>query len=108
MANAAQSEPRPFGAVVELRGEIDLANAGDISVELCEMIARQGRDLVIDVSAVPFIDSSAIAMMVHVHQHATVSGSMVTWRGLQPAPMRALSVLGLDSALNIDGSAQPD
>jgi anti-sigma B factor antagonist len=97
---------QPSARLIELEGAIDLLNAGDLSVALCAVIDADRARHVVDMSAVSFINSSGMAMMLHVHQHATVAGASVTWRGLQPSLMRALCVIGLDSALNIDGSAQ--
>ena len=86
-------------SLVELGGDIDLANAHAIADALCEAIDRTSADLLVDVSAVPFMDSSAMAMLIRVHAHALENGCTVTWRGLQPAPTRVIEVTGLDRLL---------
>jgi anti-anti-sigma factor len=45
--------------VIELAGEIDLVNARDLGDRICRAIDGSRHEIVIDLSAVPFIDSSA-------------------------------------------------
>jgi anti-sigma B factor antagonist len=86
--------------LVELGGDIDLANAGAIGDALCDAIHRKG-SIVVDLSAVTFIDSSAIAMMTRVHQHAEAARHTVTWRRAQPDQRRVLQLIGADHYLDL-------
>lgn len=100
MSNTAQSSHRP--QLIELGGDIDLANAEALGDALCEAIDRTRSEMVVDLSAVPFIDSRGIAMMTRVHEHACTHHCSVTWRGLQPWPARVLATTGLDALLLIE------
>lgn len=91
---------------VELGGEIDLANAGALGDALCGALDRTTGAAVVDLTAVPFIDSSGIAMMLRVHQYAASLGRTVSWRGVAPGPARALEICGVFDALNIDPAQQ--
>jgi anti-anti-sigma factor len=88
--------------LIELGGEIDLRNAEALDEALCAAIDRSDAELLVDLSTVPFIDSSGMRMMVRVHEHATIHNSGVRWRGIQPDPARAVAAMGLDHVLHFD------
>jgi anti-anti-sigma factor len=88
--------------LIELGGEIDLRNADALDAALCDAIDRTHAELLVDLSTVPFIDSSGMRMMIRVHEHATLHNSGVRWRGIQPAPARAVAAMGLDHVLHFD------
>jgi anti-anti-sigma factor len=100
MSETAQSSRRPL--LIELGGDIDLANAAALGDALCEALDRTRSEMVVDLSAVPFIDSRGIAMMARVHEHATRRECSVTWRGLQEWPARVVAITGLDAVLFIE------
>jgi anti-sigma B factor antagonist len=100
MSDTAQSSRRPL--LIELGGDIDLANAEALGDALCEAIDRTQFEMVVDLSAVPFIDSRGIAMMARVHEYANAHHCSVTWRGLQPWPERVLAITGLDAKFLIE------
>ena len=91
------SSERPM--LIELAGEIDLANAGTLGDCLCQAIDLTRSGLVVDMTAVSFIDSSGMAMMVRVERAASQQNCTVTWRAVQPAPAKALALIGLDELL---------
>ena len=72
--------------LIELGGDIDLANAEALGDSLSAAIDRTRCEIVVDLTEVPFLDSSAMAMMVRVHRAAAKYESRVTWRGVQPFP----------------------
>ena len=92
--------------LIELGGDIDLANAEALGDSLCAAIDRTRCAIVVDLTEVPFLDSSAMAMMIRVHQTAAKHESHVTWRGVQPLPARALAIAGLDRRLLFDLSLE--
>jgi anti-sigma B factor antagonist len=96
------SEPDAAHTEIQLGGEIDLGNAGDLGSDLCDAVDRSDTSpVVIDISNVTFIDSSGIAMMLRVHRHT--NGRSVTWRGAQPNVRRTLEVTGVDAVISLDG-----
>jgi anti-anti-sigma factor len=88
--------------IIELGGEIDLANAQSLGDALCEAIDRTHRDMVVDLSAVPFMDACGMGMLARVHAYATRNGCAVTWRGIQPLPKRVVALVGLDGILHFE------
>jgi anti-anti-sigma factor len=91
--------------LIELAGEIDMANAGTLGDCLCQAIDLTGGGLVIDMTAVSFLDSSGMAMMMRVHRAAAARGGCAIWRGIQPFTATALVVTGLDKLLVIEDEA---
>ena len=93
--------------LIELGGDIDLANAQALGDSLCAAIDRTRSEIVVDLTEVPFLDSSTMAMMVRVHRATAGCESRVTWRGVQPFPARALAIAGLDRTLLFDACSTP-
>ena len=85
--------------LIELAGEIDMANARSLGDCLCQAIDLTRSGLVVDMTAVSFIDSSGMAMMVRVQHAAARQNCTVTWRAIQPFPAKALAIIGLDQLL---------
>lgn len=69
-------QPDAGGEVrIALRGELDMARADDIVATATEALATPGiTRLVIDMSAVPFVDSTALGAFIAVHSQATAAG----------------------------------
>jgi anti-anti-sigma factor len=91
-------------SVVLLGGDIDVVNASAIGDDLCNAIHRRG-SIVVDLSAVTFLDSSGIGMMIRVHNYAETWRQSVTWRGARSEQQRILAITGVDQVLNLDGRA---
>jgi anti-anti-sigma factor len=96
---------RPGGAVViHLTGELDLYNASDVRSVLADEAAREPERIVVDLSAVGFIDSTALGVLVEAHGKAT-SGAF-----LLAAPAgetrRALEISGLDRHFRLYDSVE--
>ncbi|MGH9043356.1 MAG: STAS domain-containing protein [Acidimicrobiales bacterium] len=52
-------------AVVVLRGELDASTAADARAVVDEALTKEPKDLVFDMSALEFMDSSGIAVLLH-------------------------------------------
>jgi anti-sigma B factor antagonist len=87
---------------IQLGGDIDLANATFLAEELCDAVERAHRAVLVDITAVTFIDASGLSMMLTVHHHAIAHGRTVTWRGAAPLPTRLFRITGLDRTLHIE------
>jgi anti-sigma B factor antagonist len=86
--------------VVRLRGELDLYNAAEIRAALDDVVARAPTRLVVDLSDVEFVDSTALGVLVEAR------AKLPNRRGfLLAAPAaetrRALAVSGLDRHLPV-------
>jgi anti-sigma B factor antagonist len=91
---------------IQLGGDVDLANAGPIGDALCKALSRRQLPLVVDLAEVTFIDSSAIAMMLHVHRHAEALGVTVTWTNPCRQACQVMRITGVDQVLGVQ-SGEP-
>jgi anti-anti-sigma factor len=94
----------PETPVFELGGEIDLLNADAIGDALCGGLDRHHTPIVVDLTEVTFIDSSAISMMLRVHKYAEYLHFSVSWRGARARAAEALSITGVDQILHVEHS----
>jgi anti-sigma B factor antagonist len=99
---------RPDGetrVVVEVAGEVDMATAPQLGEVLG---AHTGVDLVVDLSGVPFLDSSGLSVLVKARADLTGSGRTLRVTGEQDNVRMILEVTGLLGPLHGDGDAPPD
>ncbi len=81
--------------VVRLAGELDLYNAHVVRETLFESASAQPERLVVDLSAVKFIDSTALGVLIEARTKLPNRGAfLLAAPGLETK--RALSVSGLD------------
>jgi anti-anti-sigma factor len=83
--------------LIELAGEIDMANAGTLGDCLCQAIDGIAGGLVIDMTAVSFLDCSGRAMMIRVHRAASAQGGCASGAVSNPSPRRRSRSSGLTS-----------
>src|SRR5262249_6076725 len=70
--------------VLAVAGEIDLGTAPELEKVSLSLLDERPRSLVLDLSEVPFCDSSGIGVLVRLYNRATSIGCRVTVR--RPAP----------------------
>jgi anti-sigma B factor antagonist len=81
--------------VVSLAGELDLYNAHEVREALLECCAESPNRLVIDLSGVKFIDSTALGVLIEARTKlANRRGFLLAAPGLETR--RALEISGLD------------
>ena len=88
--------------VVCVRGEIDLHNSPELRIEIFTLINRQRpRRLVLDLSQVPYMDSSTLAVFVEVLKRILKEGGKVFLAGLQPRVKGLIEIARLSSIFGI-------
>ena len=81
--------------VVRLAGELDLYNADEVREALRGAVDPQPERVVVDLTAVEFLDSTALGVLVEARAKlANRRGFILAAPGLEPR--RALEVAGLD------------
>ena len=81
--------------VVSLAGELDLYNANAVREALLECCAESPERLIVDLSAVKFIDSTALGVLIEARTRlANKRGFLLAAPGLETR--RALEISGLD------------
>lgn len=86
--------------VIALAGEIDLENAGEVRKALLASL-KQKKDLLIDLSAVTYIDSSGIASLVEGLQVARKQKNELSLVSVSARALRVLELARLDKVFTI-------
>ena len=85
-------------AVVSVRGEIDLHNSPDLRGVLLELLEQhKPKRLILNLAQVPYMDSSAIAVLVEALQKMRKLGGRIFLTDLQPRVKGLLEIARLDS-----------
>jgi len=91
---------------LQLRGEID-AHSVTVLVRHLDPLPGSSGDVVIDLSAVGFVDSSGLRVLVEAHQRAEAEKRRLILSGASRPVMRLLEISGLMEYLNVE-TATPD
>ncbi len=86
--------------VVTLEGEIDLDRAPEVRQLLLDCTER-GRDVLVDLSAISYIDSSGIASLVEALQSAGRLGIALGLVAVSPQALRVFELARLDKVFTI-------
>ena len=86
--------------VIALSGEIDLENAGEVRKALLSAL-KQKKDLLIDLAAVTYIDSSGIASLVEGLQVARKQKNDLCLVCVSARALRVLELARLDKVFTI-------
>ena len=91
--------------VVSLAGELDLYNASAVREALLECCAESPERLIVDLSAVKFIDSTALGVLIEARTRlANKRGFLLAAPGLETR--RALEISGLDRHFSVHESVE--
>ena len=82
-------------ALVVAEGEIDIYTAPRLQEALDECFSPEVRRLIVDLADVPFIDSSAISVLVTWFRRSRELGTHLCIAGAGPNVMRVFKVTGL-------------
>jgi len=97
---SARSEGDAVLASVD--GEIDLKNSGDLREALLDLVARQPtKKLVLNLSKVPYMDSSGIAVLVEVLGKLRKSGGKVFLTNVQRRVQGILEIAKLNAIFSV-------
>ena len=84
--------------VLSVRGEIDLHNSPELRTELLDLLAKQSpKRLILNLGQVPYMDSSAIAVLVESLQKMRKTAGKVLLTDLQPRVKSLLEIARLGS-----------
>jgi anti-sigma B factor antagonist len=84
--------------LVSVRGEIDLHNSPELRGVLLEVLAKHSpKKLVLNLGQVPYMDSSAIAVLVEALQRIRKGGGRIFLTDLQPRVKGLLEIARLDT-----------
>jgi anti-anti-sigma factor len=89
--------------VVALRGDLDITGAADAEAAIAALVAP-GRTLIIDVSALDFMDCASVRALLRVQTLARRGGGDVVLAAPQPQRLRLLALTGRDEVFCLHAS----
>ena len=98
MVPSTRVDQKSGSVIASIRGEIDLHNSPDLRTVLLDLLAKHDpKRLILNLSQVPYMDSSAIAVLVEALQKIRKSGGRIFLTDLQPRVKGLLEIARLDS-----------
>jgi RNA polymerase sigma-B factor len=93
----------------KVHGELDLASAPKLRSVLLDALTEPGRDLVVDVSRVRFLDCTAVGMLLEVRRHADREQCTLRLTGASGLPLEVLETAGVAKRLGVyDQTVSPE
>jgi len=89
--------------VVSLAGDVDLESSPRARTVLLDCVG-QNRTVLVDMSAIAYIDSSGVASLVEAFQSARKAGSRFALVAVSEAALRVLQLARLDRSFSIHAS----
>lgn len=84
--------------------ELDAATAPALHDEVALLLTLGATAVIIDMSAVEFVDSSGLGALVGIRRQATLSGVDLRLRNVSDRVYRTMEVSGIVGFLGLDGS----
>ncbi len=108
------TEHRGRRSVLSLRGELDVCNKDLLVGAIGSALERGARMLVVDLSALDFMDCSGLSVLVETRKQLAEGQGQLVITGSQPIVRRLFHLMDLDSYLDpgapgagAEGSAPP-
>jgi anti-sigma B factor antagonist len=87
--------------VLEIHGDLDVAVARSLIFELDGLLEVGAPRVGVDLSGVPFMDSSALSALVRARERAAARGQRLDLLRPSPACAKVLSLTGLDHIFGV-------
>lgn len=84
---------------VFVAGEVDYGTASQLRSALVDLVQGGATQVVVDLSSVTFIDSTALSVLVQAKQRFDDAGQRMSVTETQPRVARVLELAGLDDYL---------
>jgi anti-anti-sigma factor len=98
-----QADPIGEPGVLRLEGELDPHTAPLLEREVAALTDQGKVDLVLDLSALQFIDSSGLRVLIAAHRELASRGGSLTLRSPSETAQRLLEITGLVDHITIVG-----
>lgn len=90
--------------VVTLGGELDTSAAPEVERELEQIVSGRTRYLIVDLLEVPFLDSTALGVLLRFSRRLRLGGAEFVLVTDDPRLLRMLEISGLRSQFRIERS----
>jgi anti-sigma B factor antagonist len=88
--------------IIEVSGELDLHGVDPLQAELDRINRLGGRNLIVDLLAVPFLDSAALGVLVGAAKRLRAARGQMCLVADDPRTLRVLQVTGLDRVFALE------
>jgi len=93
--------------VIHVAGEVDMVTGPSLEDQLRKILATQPERLIVDLSRVSFMGSTALAVLINIRHMADQQSTRFQLRGTDRRPVAApLRVSGLDHLFDIVRSGE--
>jgi anti-anti-sigma factor len=100
---AIDENARGDAVELALSGDLDMSATFALEPVLDRVLAGNPRRLALDLSSVPFVDSSGLGLLIATHERASRAGVDMAITGAGPEIQRVIHIAGLDALLPIRG-----
>lgn len=87
---------------IGLHGDVDLHAAGELGVELLDLVAARAGDVALDLSDVDLIDSTTLALLLRTSRLLSSAGGRLRVVGASPHARRLLELASRDGELALE------
>lgn len=95
------NESQPQTAILALEGEVDLHRSPEVKQTLEPLIAKKVPRILVDFSAVTYIDSSGLATMIETLQRVQSYGGKFAMFGLRESVKAVFEIARLDQIFRL-------
>lgn len=88
-------------ATVTVAGDLDLQSVPALREALLRATQRTPEVLLVDLTGVPFCDSTGMGVLATAAKRMTALGGRLVLSGVQPLPRRVFDLTGLSSAVEV-------
>jgi len=96
------AELAPSTHVATIAGDLDLYNAEELRAQLAPLIEREHETLIVEMSGVPFIDSTALGVLVAAAKQLRSRAGRLVVASSDPRFRRLLEITGLLAVLVLE------
>ena len=100
MAFAIEAFPAGRTVVLAVCGDVDIATAPALRERLADAVTSYDR-VVVDLEAVPFLDSTGLGVLVAAHNRATAGGCALVLARPQRIVKNALRLVQVDTLIDV-------
>jgi anti-sigma B factor antagonist len=93
-------------AVVQVAGDVDLSRSVEFQHQLLVLLDQHPQRIVVNLSGVPYMDSSGVASLVKVLARARKTGTGLILVGLTPRVKSLFQITRLDSVFQVQATEE--
>ncbi len=92
-------------AVLALRGEIDMATAGELRAAADRSLREPTTRVILDFAGVTFCDSQGLSTLISLNRQVTAAGGQLVLTNIGDFMGRLLEITGLRAAFEVEQTA---